>query len=218
MLYYDWILTDPGDSPFVSFSFHYRSWENLGLLNFESNPSDFSQGRNEPSSPGFKISPSKATIATSGADRWWLGGQVIRTADRLRTHHLQDHEHAHTAPHSEETSRALQAIASCSYPPQTLEREHTHLQGFSEKDAGAPPRKSTDSAAPSITPSLLPYIEEDSASTDDIECGTATEVPVLWDHLLGMQGKRQLPQPPQLMSSSSSLDGISPPSYVGSSL
>ena len=30
--FYDWHLKDPKDSPFVTFKFHYRSWESLTTL------------------------------------------------------------------------------------------------------------------------------------------------------------------------------------------
>lgn len=65
-------------------------------------------------------------------------------------------------------------------------------------------RKSIDSVAPSVAPSLLQYLDDGSISTEDIEYGTATEIPLLWDPSLAARGKRPLPQPPQRRSTSSS--------------
>ncbi|KAM0237230.1 hypothetical protein ACHAPO_004576 [Fusarium lateritium] len=57
--YYDWILIDPKESPFVTFRFHYRTWSNLYQLSLAPRPQklDESSTHTKKDSTGIKNAP-----------------------------------------------------------------------------------------------------------------------------------------------------------------
>lgn len=61
--YYDWILIDSKESPFVTFRFHYRTWSNLYQLSL-------APRRNKPDGPAqAEPKPAKNTGTEQGKDR-----------------------------------------------------------------------------------------------------------------------------------------------------
>ncbi|KAM0438899.1 hypothetical protein ACHAPT_001660 [Fusarium lateritium] len=168
--YYDWILIDPKEFPFVSFHFHYRSWSNLCQLNL---------------APAFAELGEFPLLIQGGNET--RGNVSIKSEDTCDNHADNDGD--------SDLVDALQIPAQQSKPPgrslldekiPKLAPPHASARPLPEIPVKKPTlKKSFESYTPSITPSLLPYIEEEPSEAEEVEFGLATSVPVRSDSLHG---------------------------------
>ncbi|KAF4985999.1 hypothetical protein FDECE_16174 [Fusarium decemcellulare] len=173
--YYDWVLIDPKEFPFVSFRFHYRSWSNLRQLNL---------------APAF----TELSLPMKGTSQDVTAGSNEPCASRAAiSGHEEDRNNAEL---NDEISRLLQPIT----PGRSLLNENipviappgSSARPLPEIPVKKPtPKKSFESCTPSIAPSLLPYIEEEPTENEEVEFGMATTIPVRSDSLRG--GKPRSP-------------------------
>ncbi|KAH6890023.1 hypothetical protein B0T10DRAFT_45500 [Thelonectria olida] len=172
--YYDWLLIDPREFPFVSFRFHYRSWTNLRLLNLI--PASAALGdaehvgqpirsRDVPSPLSFRSRIESANpLANSTKNEVDDGNDDILVKTLLNL--LESPMSAGRGWLSSQPSRSCGRTST--YRPLPEIPEVT----------SSTPRKSSDSFTPSITPFLLPYIEEESKEGEEPEFGLATQLPI----------------------------------------
>ncbi|KAF7558579.1 hypothetical protein G7046_g5581 [Stylonectria norvegica] len=161
--YYDWLLTDPTDSPFASFRFHYRSWLNLRQLSLVPPLKD------SDSAPDRSCQRSSESACDSPKRLEGGGGVSFKQLASLRR---------------ELAAELTLMKLPFTFDPQSLSSLARHSSGSPQAkrplpeipEVGRAPRKSFESSAPSIAPSLLPYIEEDMA--EDVEFGMATQIPL----------------------------------------
>lgn len=184
--YYDWLLIDPKEFPFVSFRFHCRSWTNLRqlslvpahtILNGSDTDDDHVKSHNNTpvSSREEHTDNSGSALALDGNTLEDKNEEdlVARLLNLLQlpapTHlpSLKTKTIIKSLPHSS-TYRPLPEIP----------------------EVGAASRKSYESYTPSIAPSLLPYIEEESMEAEEAEFGMATKIPIRSNSLVG--GKSQI--------------------------
>ncbi|KAJ3530399.1 hypothetical protein NM208_g9347 [Fusarium decemcellulare] len=173
--YYDWVLIDPKEFPFVSFRFHYRSWSNLRQLNL---------------APAF----TELSLPMKGTSQDVTAGSNEPCASRAAIGgHEEDRNNAEL---NDEISRLLQPIT----PGGSLLNENIPIiappgssaRPLPEIPVKKPtPKKSFESCTPSVAPSLLPYIEEEPTENEVVELGMATTIPVRSDSLRG--GKPRSP-------------------------
>ncbi|KAH6655335.1 hypothetical protein BKA67DRAFT_234039 [Truncatella angustata] len=192
--FYDWLLIDPKDAPFASFRFHYRSMKHLLQLNLvpqsESRPqlpktdakyaidqvtpvsANKTSNSRSPVTPNFsfEVKPLLANICHDSRDRG-LGG---------------------TFEHREEERYFMDS--SLEPFPSIAADQHMHQPAKISKDPTPqkilhrplpePPRprsrhtsqSSVRSTCPSLTPSLVNYVENGELGDEDIKIGTAHTV------------------------------------------
>ncbi|UPL01787.1 hypothetical protein LCI18_012721 [Fusarium solani-melongenae] len=181
--YYDWILIDPKEFPFVSFHFHYRSWANLCQLNLA--PAFTELGEFPLLIQG---SPRGVTSGLSTRGHETKGQESIRSKDICDKHADTDSDEG-----------LLDVLSRLALPPKPPGRP---LSGEEIPKLAPPggsarplpeipikkptPKKSFESSTPSITPSLLPYIEEEPSEVEEeVEIGLAKSIPVRSESLRG---------------------------------
>ncbi|TKW54634.1 hypothetical protein CTA1_5045 [Colletotrichum tanaceti] len=232
LTFYDWVLIDPIDSPFATFRFFYRTWASLKTLNIISGPhyealvaTSNRQDEHLPTRPKTPVHPycgegdhGKNSLFGFGS----LDGSVFEdrdmTNDKSNGKRKAEGTFYLTSPPKlappppvrtkiPQPGKLLRDVRQDSNPMRPLpvlpDVEHTLR------------RASPDSArAPSVTPSLLPYMEESSGG-DEFEIGVARKVmlPSLSQEL-DETLSRPLPTPPQAQLSSSDYDAT-PPSTSG---
>ncbi|KAK4225012.1 hypothetical protein QBC38DRAFT_280737 [Podospora fimiseda] len=192
--FYDWHLLDAKDCPFTCFRFHYRSFKNLKDLNLiPLSELAFIQSR----SPKPPRRPTLASIDTE------LCGSVeglscISENSPLDEGVFVDCKGQYETPNSNSTGShyllkspperfAVSATRSTMPQPSKMLRDafrESYLQRPLpelpiHEPITASRRSSAVSAAPSITPSLRQYIDEDSFAIEDAEMGTARAVQLL---------------------------------------
>ncbi|KAJ4320016.1 hypothetical protein N0V84_006094 [Fusarium piperis] len=173
--YYDWILIDPKEFPFVSFHFHYRSWSNLCQLNL---------------APAF-TELGEFPLLIQGSSRGASSG--VSTRDHATKDHgstrSEDIFDQHVDTDSDED--LVDVLSRLKLPPKPLGRRLSgeEIPKLAPPGGSARPlpeiptkkptqKKSFESYAPSITPSLLPYIEEEPSEVEEeVEIGIAKSIP-----------------------------------------
>ncbi|KPM38099.1 hypothetical protein AK830_g8463 [Neonectria ditissima] len=171
--YYDWLLIDPKEYPFVSFRFHYRSWTNLRQLSLVPASTTFSQSDTDDdrtkSRGGLCTSSGKDRIGTPNPTPVLSHGDLGREDE-------------------EDLIERLLGLLQLPAPgcPPSMDKKVTHGSLAHANpcplpkvpDAMPGPRKSYESYTPSIAASLLPYIEEEGVETEEAEFGLATQMPI----------------------------------------
>lgn len=237
--FFDFHLIDPKDSPFVTFRFHYRSWQNLLQLSLvpsegldssepsvngritDDNNNSASQENMVPTEKSNSTIPSSfdhigpdASVFDDSSSSDGLDGlipdeqrprrnssYILRTPPQLRPRSAT----SHTLPQPSKTVRDG-ITPGCSDP--ILQRPLPNrplpdLPCISPEDTWmAPSRKSSNaSAAPSVAPSLVSYVKNESYLNETVEFGQAQEVhigkefprvPVLQEQLVRSPGTRSI--------------------------
>ncbi|KAM5366534.1 hypothetical protein ACJZ2D_010502 [Fusarium nematophilum] len=195
--YYDWILIDPKEYPFVSFHFHYRSWSNLRQLNLAPAFSELKE-------PALQVGDSFPGTSSNSAAlcNGVIGNELIEASpikieyasDRRQVY--QEEELSHFEQHRPPSGRHSAAEAP------EVARIRVSARPLPEVPLKKPSvKKSCESFARSITPSLLPYIEEEPTEVEEVEFGTVTKIAARSDPL---RDKRL--QPPVLDGLQGSVD------------
>ncbi|KAF4980826.1 hypothetical protein FZEAL_3256 [Fusarium zealandicum] len=208
--YYDWVLIDPKEFPFVSFRFHYRSLSNLRLLNLAPAFSELNklsppvEERRRKTATGISSQDDETSDDESTASSSAKCGQLDDPGDSEL-----DEDLPRLLQDSISSNRSLfDGKGPMLMPP------HSSVRPLPEIPAKKlVPKKSFESCAPSIAPSLLPYIEEDPTEAEDVEFGMATEIPVRSDSLRGSK-----PRLPILDSIADGLDPLLLPKRRGRSV
>ncbi|KAK3327721.1 hypothetical protein B0T19DRAFT_171985 [Cercophora scortea] len=194
--FYDWHLVDPRDSPFATFRFHYRSWDNLyqlslipptdvGLLRSTSFGylSRASEGGNDYRVPRHESGKKPSSHASSSDEAVFQGGYVphdMLTRDRSNT--ASKNYFLKSPPELFSTSLADSGVPQPSkelrdaYRVSYLQRPLPELP--SEEPSSLLRRASVVSATPSLTPSLAQYVDGGSFDQDKIELGVAQLLPL----------------------------------------
>ncbi|KAH6975542.1 hypothetical protein BKA56DRAFT_675554 [Ilyonectria sp. MPI-CAGE-AT-0026] len=183
--YYDWLLIDPKEFPFVSFRFHYRSWTNLRQLS---------------------LVPARAIVNGSDTDDDHVKS-LNNTPVSSREEHTENSGSAlalggNTLEYKNEEDLVARLLSLLQLPApthlpslktKTIIKSLPHASTYRPlpeiPEVGAASRKSYESYTPSIAPSLLPYIEEESMEAEEAEFGMATQIPIRSNSLVG--GKSQ---------------------------
>jgi hypothetical protein len=212
-VYYKWLLVDPKDSPYATFRFHYRSWNNLRLLHLT--PQNSIRSLIPTSETRHIIVP----ITSYGCDA--DSSCSLNAAVNSTRPPEEDVEHEQ---HTQDSGRCSGFLNSVD-PPQRLGPHALHIykqrQYNTPADLCYPSRSISEDRAPhlrsiseeshaaSIAASLLPDIEDDSFSTDDIEIGIATKValPSEGSGLLSLTSVDNIPSTPE------SIESMSAPAY-----
>ncbi|KFY73535.1 hypothetical protein V499_06396 [Pseudogymnoascus sp. VKM F-103] len=90
--YFDWLLEDPKDDPFVTFRFHYRSWDSLEALQLVPGMC------NRELLPAFSIKNSLSTPNLSGANPTLTGSGVISRFNKATTNNGPEHRNRSRSP------------------------------------------------------------------------------------------------------------------------
>jgi len=201
--YYDYLLTDPKDAPYASFQFHYRSWKNLTQLHLI--PTDDCQI--SPSTSSSTIRPANLENSTGrlrkqtseqfsfefpshpGVDSEEYGEvcgieneEAAQLAERVK-HPLKATPALAPAPRKSEQapqpSKAIRDGFLGSYLRRALPDLPQHAAADESKTHS---RQSSSTSKGSITPSLYPYVDDESFLTEAIEIGIARSVEVVLHH------------------------------------
>ncbi|KAK0635180.1 hypothetical protein B0T17DRAFT_33342 [Bombardia bombarda] len=241
--FYDWHLIDAKDMPFALFRFHYRSWSNLELLNLipptelrllrqsalgrlpettATKPGNVTyeglQSRSDDISTSSSSSSSSLGMASS--DEAVFHGSKLQdnAAFMRRLDHMSSNYFLKSPPellpatvpkmNVPQPSKAFRDGFRESY----LQRPLPELP--TDDPSTKPRRGSVASAAPSLTPSLIQYVDDGSFDYDEVEVGVAqviqrpkTESTSSLEDILKFQGSVEY---------SISEYETSPPSTVGS--
>jgi hypothetical protein len=194
--YYDYLLADPKDRPYASFRFHYRSWDNLEQLQLI--PSR-SYGVIPSSLPaGGGISDTSTIVPKSeyqmgdyypGVDADGHGANIPGSDNRppasddlgieerfIRAQPRQRKPVAILRP-----SKAIQdGISGTKLLRPLPEIPFPQIPGLviSPNGRSRASSQGSHSSDVSITPSLRPYLDDESFNADSWELGTASEAPV----------------------------------------
>ncbi|KAJ0298456.1 hypothetical protein COL516b_009837 [Colletotrichum fioriniae] len=193
LTFYDWVLVDPVDSPFATFRFFYRTWENLKALNLVSEAhyeelmaSNTQSGQlpNRPKTPNHNETESypRTHLRPFGLES--LDGLVFEDSNtnRDKTRDRQSSTVERDFYLEIPPKLAPPALPSTRMPqPSKLAREIRKISDPLRPLPMLPDfepsirRQSLESTrAPSVTPSLLPYIDESSGG-DEFELGVARQ-------------------------------------------
>lgn len=236
---------DPKDCPYATFRFYYRSWNTLQELNLipalslGSNNLD-TRSIQKQDEPSFKIAPLTFDNPSSHDDKSLEGSRLDVRGDDMggcgrsfpsRSDGPEDYSVKRKRP----CSRSLSSRSEPA-PTSTIEQSisspnesnwDTGLNAWTLRPLTTLPasgnisrRSSVASRAPSITPSLLPHLDEMSSDADDVEFGLATQVAlsVINPDLHTFDGMRDRPLPDPPLPSSPSDYATSPPPSDASQL
>ncbi|KAH8815912.1 hypothetical protein F5884DRAFT_829186 [Xylogone sp. PMI_703] len=197
--YYEWYLRDPRDRPFVSFSFHYRSWDYLHLL--EIIPSSYSnsplrdhhqiqsltQDDNKDEDDAIGASPGPEDVSTP----WKVSSSDDDSSESpAEKEDVQDpfvdppnieRRYIPRAPTSRFLRYESEQIETVATPPpvhQTHKIPPRPLPGPSKQQFPRGSRLRPHSRTPSISSSLLQYVERDTESPEPL-IDTAVAMPVV---------------------------------------
>ncbi|KAK3986297.1 hypothetical protein QBC44DRAFT_384148 [Cladorrhinum sp. PSN332] len=189
--FYDWHLLDAKDCPFTCFRFHYRSFKNLEELNLiPLNELEFIQSR----SPKAPRRPTLASIDSELcgslerlsciSENSELDEGVFVDSKEQHGSHNSSGKGSHYVLKSPPERFAVSATRSTMPQPSKIFRDgyrESYLQRPLPElpihvPAPASRRSSAASAAPSITPSLRQYVDEDSFAIEEVEMGIAQVV------------------------------------------
>ena len=197
----------------MTFRFHYRSWTNLRQLNLV--PSTEIEAHVTPVHHQEVILPSREKAAERAFtfEVESLDGTIFEGGSQSPASGSGTRLRADPKTYALKRPPELLPVLGPKWrpppPSETLHdtfSEESNLRAFLDPIAGLR-RSSKDSHAPSITPSLLHYAEDDIYS-DEVEIGVATRVELLAET---PGGKRPLPTPP-VAASPSDYDTSPPPS------
>ena len=201
--FYDWVLTDSKESPYASFRFHYRTWENLHSLNLVSEelwthctlsrwyPRDGQLGRPD------MMSTNRLLSASSD---WGLfpKGRVEASNESKENHQQGANSTYNANDHSiGEQCRTIQQPAQ----QKVADFGHQYEMSYGHEGPQAQDvtRRSMEASAPSITSSLLPYAEEVPVNGDKVEYSTAKKVAVQCNLPQWQAFERPLPELPGML-------------------
>ncbi|GJC88805.1 hypothetical protein ColLi_11643 [Colletotrichum liriopes] len=235
LTFYDWILIDSVDSPFSTFRFFYRTWANLKALNLVSESQyeavvamSNRQGEHLPTRPKMPVITIGAENRRDGNSLFGFGsldGSVFKE-DSLASGKSRGEQKAHSSQRAfylaapPKLTPPLFARAKLPQPSKMV-RDVRQASGSLRPLPALPDvepslrRASLESTrAPSVTPSLLPYVDESSGG-DEFEIGIARKIllPSIYQEL-GDNLSRSFSSPPQAQPSSSDYD-MTPPSTGG---
>ncbi|KAF5019742.1 hypothetical protein F66182_8247 [Fusarium sp. NRRL 66182] len=176
--FYDWILVDPKDLPFVSFQFHYRSWSNLRQLNLAPHSSE----SNGISAEVEGDDGSDETMASDGSCHSIISGNEVSESGPA------SHQYVSNAGVSDLDQPLPLQLKNHHKPP--LRGLLDNAAGMSSPDAPhrplpeipvnmACPAKELESCSLPFTPSFLSDIEEAiEEELEEVEIGVTTTFPV----------------------------------------
>ncbi|GKT48853.1 uncharacterized protein ColSpa_09034 [Colletotrichum spaethianum] len=234
LTFYDWVLIDPVDSPFATFRFFYRSWENLKALNLVSVShyealvaTSKRQGKLLPTRPktpaptnDSKDLHENGLFCFGSLDESVFqedGMGIDESKKKQKFHSTQRAFYLATPPKLTPIRSAWEKWPQPSKMMRDIRQPSDPLRLLPVLPDFEPSlrRASLESTrAPSVTPSLLPYVEESSGG-DELEIGIARQVVLpSMSRELGKTLSRPLPSPPQIQLSSSDYD-MTPPSTGG---
>ncbi|KAK4251052.1 hypothetical protein C7999DRAFT_11116 [Corynascus novoguineensis] len=186
--FYDWYLLDARDSPFAIFRFHYRSLNNLKQLNLipatelellcSTSPKDLrtlvQAQDSELVSDESKDSSSQSSDSDEAVFHECNEEVPASPNDDAEDHHLKSPPKLFPAITSDarlpQPSKMLRDASFESYLQRPLpELPLEKLNRISRRSSA----ESATSTTPSITPSLLQYVDEDSFDPDSFEVGVA---------------------------------------------
>ncbi|OHE92413.1 hypothetical protein CORC01_12274 [Colletotrichum orchidophilum] len=236
LTFYDWVLVDPVDSPFATFRFFYRTWENLKALNLVSEAhydeliasnAQSEQLPNRPITPIHYEAGQVTSTRTRPFDFDSVDGLVFEDNDRgqIEKKGKQNKPAVERDFYLETPPELTPPVANRSRMPQPSKLAREILK-VSEPLRTLPMRPDSEPSirsvslestrAPSVTPSLFQYIEESSGG-EEFELGIARRVmlPSLSQELPETDPRRPLPSPPLALPASSSDYNMTPPSTGG---
>ncbi|OLN97282.1 hypothetical protein CCHL11_01213 [Colletotrichum chlorophyti] len=236
LTYYDWVLLDPTHSPYATFRFFYRAWEHLKALNIVP---DLPTDQEHMNISNIPKTQEEALSRTSGMNRTTREPLTLDHSQEAMTFSFRSVEGSffeEVAEYSDisngkqslgfaQKELHLAALAELAPPPPThsnvpqpskLSRDirmaSDTLRPLPVLPNSQPSlrRFSLESLrAPSVTSSLLPYVDE-SSSADEFELGVARQImlPSLSQELDGGSMAARSPPTQPLAESSSSEYGI----------
>jgi hypothetical protein len=202
--YFEWHLKDAKDNPFVTFKFHYRSWDNLVTLNLIPPNHPRSLVRQVPGT--MRLPPIDTEKPEEGTPKKYLGklytSDQIHDAVRVAYHDeyssessddtrvwiprsldstpqesskKRDNRDAVIVPHDCEQSCPLPSTCSAPLAHEVAQSQDWLSNAYIRPLPEVPSRNSSvshsrpssaASRAPSVTPSLMSYLERDQTSPE----------------------------------------------------
>ncbi|OHW96685.1 hypothetical protein CSPAE12_04720 [Colletotrichum incanum] len=235
LAFYDWILIDSVDSPFATFRFFYRTWANLKTLNLVPGShyealmaTSARQGERLPTLPKLPVTTIAAKSRHDDNSLFGfssLDGLVFKedsmasgeSKGKQRVHSTQRAFYLATPPKLNPPLFAQDKLPQPSKMMRDVRPASDPLRALPALPDVEPSLRKTSpesTRAPSVTPSLLPYVDESSGG-DEFEIGIARKVmlPSISQEL-GDTPSCPLSSPPQAQPSSSDYD-TTPPSTSG---
>ncbi|KAF6836109.1 hypothetical protein CMUS01_05535 [Colletotrichum musicola] len=230
LAFYDYNLLDPVDSPYANYRLFYRTWEHLKMLNLVPEFYHDRLGRSSrarenttpetPKPPLYQTTNDEMASFTFGP----LDGDVFEDKGAALYRKDEGNISFHLATPLQLT---VPPVARSKFPqPSKVARDTRHCSDYLrplpvlpgvDKIARKPSAESI--RAPSVTPSLLPFVD-DLCDADKIELGIARQVMLHSNSRASHAGSnlaRPLPMPPMVVLSSAGY-GLKPLSPSGSEL
>ncbi|KAF9870835.1 hypothetical protein CkaCkLH20_11734 [Colletotrichum karsti] len=201
--YYDWLLTDPRDSPYATFRLFYRTWDHLKALNLvtrsqynhimagsqENNLPELNTaktttlmtGRTKTTKQEMKAPALPATSGDAGPfDFGPVDGSVFEDGGKFSDKKGRQKFHLSAPPKLAPPMRPSSSVPQPSKSSRGIRQASDSLRPLPALPGAQSNlcRPSLESVrAPSVTPSLLTYVDE-SSGADEIEFGVARQVAI----------------------------------------
>ncbi|KAI2602417.1 hypothetical protein GGR54DRAFT_645042 [Hypoxylon sp. NC1633] len=190
--FYEYCLEDSRDSPYATFSFHYRSMEYLEQLN--TIPHCESRLRLVATSPGGTPVPGprlglahaasypptcQFAFGVESLDRRLFDGQIqnasVAISERPETlrpdeYHLKSPPNVSVAPVTNVTREGMKRAQRTAVAAEIMQRPLPELPKIHSRQGS---RESAKSTCPSLTPSLRQYVESEEFESEEIRLSTA---------------------------------------------
>ncbi|TDZ28723.1 hypothetical protein C8035_v009153 [Colletotrichum spinosum] len=204
LTYYDWVLADPVDSPYATFRFFYRTWSHLRELNLvpESYCDSLMLAAQE-TDTGVSENHKRFSRLTTSEMACFSFGPDDSGTDQHRKEQPGSAKIAFflaAPPELAPPSKSAHKLPQPSKAARDIRRDSDPRNLPIIPDVEQPVRKQSleTMRAPSVTPSLLPFVEDYSIA-EEIEVGVARQVilPLASPKLCGRNASaRPLPEPP----------------------
>ncbi|OBT71345.1 hypothetical protein VF21_09763 [Pseudogymnoascus sp. 05NY08] len=133
--YFDWLLEDPKDDPFVTFRFHYRSWDSLEALQL------VPEMCNRELLPAFSIKNSLSTPNLSGANPTITGSGVISRFNKATADNGPERRNRSRSPGASLTNKKIENTIFGQMVAEDTALSRVRSDQAKEPDANKPKKK-----------------------------------------------------------------------------
>lgn len=133
--YFDWLLEDPKDDPFVTFRFHYRSWDSLEALQL------VPEMCNHELLPAFSIKNSFSTPNLSGANPTLTSSGVISRFNKATANNGPEHRNRSRSPGASLPNKKIENTIFGQMVAEDTALSRVRSNQANEPDANKPKKK-----------------------------------------------------------------------------